>query len=89
MHNANHEEVEREIRVVLPSGERMSYFPTHMLVSREDDGTLVFIWETKDGRIFNLAINTNNVVAVEMVMGREEQEQEILDLIKQAKAQNG
>lgn len=77
--------VKRLIRVVLPTGEQIAYFPTHVPVNKQEGAIPVYVWE-EDAAIFSLAINLDNVVVVEMVTRRADQEQETLDLIEQAKA---
>ena len=78
--------MERLVRVVLPNGQEVEWEPTHRPVSMQNGSTISLAWEGEDGGVFSVAINTDNVVALEMVAARNEQEQEILDLIEQAKA---
>jgi hypothetical protein len=79
-------ETEREIRVFLPSGEQIEYYPEHVPVRGQSGATLSFAWEKNDGSIFSVAINTDNVVCIEMVTRREDQDQDILNHIEQAKS---
>jgi hypothetical protein len=76
---------ERVIRATLSNGIRMTWFPTHVPINQQQDEILNLIWEQEDGKIFTLGINLKQVVVLEMTMKPEDQQQEIIDFIKEAK----
>lgn len=78
-------EKKRRVRVILTNGEQGHYYPTHRPV-RQDVGSFTgMMWEQEDGSIFSVAINKDNIVAIEMATPKEDQDEEVLDLIERAK----
>lgn len=78
--------MERYVRVVLPNGKEEEWEPTHRPVSVQNGSTLSMTWELEDGSVFSVAINMENVAALEMAATRDEQNKEVVDLIDKAKA---
>lgn len=78
--------MERMVRAVLPNGQEVEWEPSHRPVSRQNGSVLSLAWEDGDGGVFSVAINLENVAALEMVTTRDEQDEEILDLIDEVKA---
>lgn len=76
----------RSIVVVLPNGVEREYFPPHSpVVGNSHAGTLGVTWQEDDGSVFSVAINMEQVSVMEMTSTREEQEEELLELIDRAK----
>lgn len=82
------EQVQRKITVILPSGEEVEWWPPHMPVNQQNGSLMIFIWEREDGLIENVAINLEQIIALEVVSIREDEDEEVMALIDKVKGRD-
>lgn len=77
------------IGVVLPSGKRVEYYPPHRPVNKQFGDVINFWWETDEGEIFTLTVQTGQIALMEQVSSGSAVDEGIMEVIEEAKAVSG
>lgn len=75
----------QSITVILPNGKEVLYHPDHTPVVTVDRNMSHLVWETETGNVMSISVNMDQVSVLEIIASRADQEDEILDLLDEAK----